>query len=223
MKQREVKVWKATHFWSETESLQVNKNRSRCGHMSAVTGKGSLKGPVNGEDSLRRAVGSLRAGSRELVGHVGRAARAVEKSRTQMPTVTGSTAAEKGWTAAQRSSPRSTVHERSSASFVPRIASNATITRWCGARGSIQRKPFDEGHGCESPCALREHHEVRQAIGDEPCQSHTSTSMKSFRRGVASVQTAHWVCQPDASSQGIQTHAEPLTCEVMLVVIVVEE
>ena len=41
--------------------------------------------------------------------------------------------------------------------------------------------------------------------------------MKSFRRGVASVQAVHWVCQLDASSQEIQTHAEPLTCEVMWV------
>ena len=39
--------------------------------------------------------------------------------------------------------------------------------------------------------------------------------MKSFRTGVASVQAVHWVCQPDASSQGIQKHAEPFTCEVM--------
>ena len=37
-----------------------------------------------------------------------------------MPTSTGSTAAEKGWTAAQRSSFRSTAHERSPASFVAR-------------------------------------------------------------------------------------------------------
>ena len=32
-----------------------------------------------------------------------------------------------------------------------------------------------QDHGCESPCAAREHHEVRQAIGDEPCHSHRST------------------------------------------------
>ena len=31
------------------------------------------------------------------------------------------------------------------------------------------------------------------------------------------MQTVHWVCQPDASSQGIETHAEPLTSEVMWV------
>ena len=49
-KQRNVKAWKVTHFRSETESLQVDKNRSRCGHM---TGKGSLEDPVSGEDSLR--------------------------------------------------------------------------------------------------------------------------------------------------------------------------
>ena len=33
--------------------------------------------------------------------------------------------------------------------------------------------------------------------------------MKSFRRGVASGQAVHWVCQPDASSREIQTHTEP--------------
>ena len=37
MKQRNVKAWKATHFMSETASLQQvdNKNRSRCANMSA--------------------------------------------------------------------------------------------------------------------------------------------------------------------------------------------
>ena len=83
---------------------------------------------------------------------------------------------------------------------------------------AIQRKPFDEGHVCESPGAVREQNEVRQAIGDEPCQQHKSISIKSFRRGVASVvQAVHCVCQPDASSREIQTHAEPLACEVMKV------
>ena len=47
----------------------------------------------------------------------------------RLPTVTGSTAAERGWTAAQRSSLRRSTHERSSASFVPRSSSNATNTR----------------------------------------------------------------------------------------------
>ena len=50
VKQRNVKAWKATHFRSETESPQVDTNRSRCGHMSAVIGKGSLGDPVSGED-----------------------------------------------------------------------------------------------------------------------------------------------------------------------------
>ena len=109
-----------------------------------------------------------------------------------MPTV-------KGWTAAQRSSLRSTVHQRSPASFVPRITSNATITRnvmvKCSRKHSTQA-----GHGCESPCALREH------------QSHKSTSVKSFRRGVASVQTVQWTHQ----AEGFK-HAEPLTCGGMWV------
>ena len=35
VKQRNVKAWKAAHFRSETESLRVDKNRSRCGHMSS--------------------------------------------------------------------------------------------------------------------------------------------------------------------------------------------
>ena len=47
----------------------------------------------------------------------------------RMATATGSAAAVKGWTTAQRSSFRSTAHERSPSSFVPRITSNATITR----------------------------------------------------------------------------------------------
>ena len=54
-KQRNVKAWKATHFRSESETLSLvdNKNRSRCGHMSALTGRGSLEDPVSGEDSLK--------------------------------------------------------------------------------------------------------------------------------------------------------------------------
>ena len=51
--QRHVEAWKAAHFRSETENLRVDKNRSRRGHMRTVTGKGSLEGPVSGEDSLR--------------------------------------------------------------------------------------------------------------------------------------------------------------------------
>ena len=86
-KQRNVKAWKATHFRSETESQQQvdNKNRSRCGHMRTVTGKGPLENPVNGEDSLRveQLDYLLRASSRELNGYVGRAIRTVEKSRMQ--------------------------------------------------------------------------------------------------------------------------------------------
>ena len=55
VKQRNVKAWKATHSRSETESLQQvdNKNRSRCGHTSTVTGRGLLEDPVSGEDSLK--------------------------------------------------------------------------------------------------------------------------------------------------------------------------
>ena len=53
MKQSNVKAWKATHFRSETESVRVDKNRSRCGLTGTVTGKGSLGDPVGGEDSLR--------------------------------------------------------------------------------------------------------------------------------------------------------------------------
>ena len=47
VKQRNMKAWKATRCRSETESLQQvdNKNRSRCGHMRTVTGKGSLEDP----------------------------------------------------------------------------------------------------------------------------------------------------------------------------------
>ena len=42
VKQRDVNAWNATHFRSKTGSLRVDKNRSRCGHMRTVTGKGSL-------------------------------------------------------------------------------------------------------------------------------------------------------------------------------------
>ena len=83
--------------------------------------------------------------------------------------------------------------------------------------GEVLEEVFNATHsmkvmGVNSLCTTR-----RQATGDELCQPHTSTSMKPFRRGVALVQIVHWVCQPDASSQGIRTHAEPLTGEVMWV------
>ena len=52
VEQRNVKAWKATHFRSKTASLRVDKDRSRCGHMRTVIGKGSLEDPVSGEDSL---------------------------------------------------------------------------------------------------------------------------------------------------------------------------
>ena len=81
VKQRHVKSWKATHCRSETGSLQVDKNRSRCGHMRTVTGKGFVENPVNGEDSWR--VEQLDYFEKVLNGYVGRAARAVEKSRMQ--------------------------------------------------------------------------------------------------------------------------------------------
>ena len=133
VKQRDVKAWKATHFGSETESLQVN-NRSRRGHMNTVTGKGSLEIPVNGEDSLRvdqlnhfeQVLGNSMATSEERLEQLKRVGCRATRG---MPTATGSTAAENGWRAAQRSSLRSTAHDRSSARFVPRITSNATITR----------------------------------------------------------------------------------------------
>ena len=69
---------------------------------------------------------------------------------------------------------------------------------------------FDDGHGFESTCAPQEHHEEGQALrkdkpsGDEPCQSHRSTSTKSFRRSVASVPEVHQVCQTHTGSREIQ-------------------
>ena len=36
--------------WS---AIQMDKNRSRCGHMSTMIGKDSLGDPLSGEDSLR--------------------------------------------------------------------------------------------------------------------------------------------------------------------------
>ena len=113
----------------------------------------------------------------------------------------------------------STTHERISTSLETRSTSNATITRNVMVKCSWkhQCKPFDEGHGCESPGAVQVHHAVQQAISDELWQQHRRNSMKSFRRSVTSVQAVHWVCQPDASSREIHTNAEPLTCEVMWV------
>ena len=157
--------------------------------MRTVTGKGSLEDPVNGEDSLE--VEQLDYFEKVLENSMATAEVRFEQLRRvgcgaarRMPTVTGSTAAVKGWTATQGSSLGRTAHERSSMSFVPRITSNATVTRNVMVKCSRKHSRQAIGQGCESPCALRKHHEVRQAIGDEPCQEHRSTSMKSFRRGV---------------------------------------
>ena len=136
VKLRDVKAWKATHFRSETESLQqvAIKNRNRCGHKRTVTGKGSLEDPVSGEVSSRveqlnyfeKVLENSMATSEERLDQLRRVGR---RATRRVPTVTGSTAAENCWTAAQRSSFRSIAHERSPSSFVPRISSNATITR----------------------------------------------------------------------------------------------
>ena len=102
MKQRNVKARKATHFRSEAESLRVDKNRSRCGHMSTVTGKDSLGDPVSDEESVR--VGQLDYFEQVLMSSMAASGERLEQLRRvgcramrRMPTVTGSTAAVKGW------------------------------------------------------------------------------------------------------------------------------
>ena len=52
VKQKNNKTWKATHLRSGAHSLQVNKNRSRFGHVKTVIGKCSLEDPVSDEDSM---------------------------------------------------------------------------------------------------------------------------------------------------------------------------
>ena len=89
---------------------------------------------MSGEDSLRveqldyfeQVVENSMATSEERLEQLRRVGC---RATRHMPTIIEYIAAEKGWTAAQRSSLRSTVHERSSASFGPRITSNATTTR----------------------------------------------------------------------------------------------
>ena len=86
---------------------------------------------MSGEDSLRveqsnyfgKVLENSMAASEERLEQL----RARGRATRRMPTVTGSAAAGKGWTATQRSSLRGTAHERSPASFVPRITSNAKI------------------------------------------------------------------------------------------------
>ena len=132
------------------------------------------------------------------------------RATRRLPTVTGSTAAVKGWATAQRSSLRSTAHESSPASYVPRITSNAKITR--KRDGEVLEEALNMSRSMKvMGVNLRVHYEnSRRCVGDEPCQSHSSTSMNSFKRGVESVQAVHWVRQPDASGKGTQAHAEPL-------------
>ena len=90
-----------------------------------MTGKSSLEDPASGEDSLR--VEQLDYFEKILERSMATWEELFEQWRRvgcratrRMPTVTGSTSAVKGWTAAQRSSLRSTAHERSPACFVPR-------------------------------------------------------------------------------------------------------
>ena len=56
----------------------------------------------------------------------------------------------------------STTHERISTSLETQSTSNAMITRNVMEKCSRkhQRKPFDEGHGCESQGAVQVHHVV---------------------------------------------------------------
>ena len=102
VKQPNVKAWKATHFRSETESLLKvdNKNRSRCGHMSTVTGKGSLEDPLRCEDSSR--VDQLNYFEKVLENSMASSEQRLEQLRRvgsratrRMATITGSTAAVK--------------------------------------------------------------------------------------------------------------------------------
>ena len=98
--QRNDKTWKATHFRSGAQSLQVNKNRSRCGHVNTVTGKCLLGDPVSDEDSMRaeqldyfeKVIENSMATSEERVQQLREPGC---RATRWMPTATGSTAAVK--------------------------------------------------------------------------------------------------------------------------------
>ena len=77
MKQCNNKTWKATHCRSGSDSLQVNENRSRIGHVSTVIGKCSLEDPVSEEESMGA---EQFEGSRELNDNVARASRTVKRN-----------------------------------------------------------------------------------------------------------------------------------------------
>ena len=100
VKQRNDKTWEATYFRSGAQSLQVNKNRSRCGHVNTVTGKCSLGDPVSDEDSMRAE--QLDYFEKVLESSMATSEERVEQLRELgcramrwMPTATGSTAAVK--------------------------------------------------------------------------------------------------------------------------------
>ena len=101
MKQGNNKTWKATYFRSGAHSLQVNENRSRFGHVSAVIGKCSLEDPVNEEESMgaehfdyfEKVLENSIATSEERVEQL-RELRC--RTSRWMKTATGSTAAKKG-------------------------------------------------------------------------------------------------------------------------------
>ena len=119
-----VKAWKATRFRPETESLHANLDRSGCGHMRTVIGKGSVEGPVSGEDSL--SVEQSNYFEKVIYGYVGRATRAAETGRMHS---NATNANSNRICSISDSSFRSTTHERSPSSLVPRIMSKAKITR----------------------------------------------------------------------------------------------
>ena len=176
------------HFGSETESKQV-KNSGWCSHMRTVTeekARWEIQWVVKTRWDRERLIyfQQILKNSRET--SEGRSDTVVKNQMQSDVTNANSNRihdnSRKGWTVTHRPSPN-IVHEMSSVRFVARIRLNVT--------GYVMRdecKQIDAEHGCESPCAAREHHEVRQVIGDEPCQSHRSTSMKSFRRSIASAQ-----------------------------------
>ena len=203
VKQRNVKAWKATHFRSETESL-LNKNRSRCGHTSTVTGKGSLEDPLRCEDSSRvdqlnyfeKVLENSMATSEERLEQLRRVG---SRATRRMATATGSPAAVKGWTATHRSFFRSTVHDRSPSSFVPRITSNAkregevlveafNASRSMRVMGANLQVQCENSMWCDKPSATNlgsstkvPLHEVTQ---DRRCISPGSTLGVSAGQGV---------------------------------------
>ena len=215
------KTWEATHFRSGAQSLQVNKNRSRCGHVNTVIGKCSLGDPVSDEDSMR--VEQLNYFEKVLDNSMATSEERVEQLRELgcratrwMKTATGFTAAEKGWTAAIRTKGFQQASRRG-----VRRTQRSLETWWWNARGSINANRSMKVMGVNLPGQFRYIMRCdKQSVTnfgsstEEPPWSHSGEALHQCRQYTGCVSRTH---QSEKSIQ-TQNHWPVKSCGLQWVV-----